>query len=323
MADDAREMNLSLKPQFLFRPLHFLGHSLPDPAARFELYDRVVNVRDGISVPLGLKGIIIGKHVDEENEVNTVFDVLFDEEFPGGVALRCSPGRGYKMSAANLINISFGRTKSAKTKQQNKNLCFSALQPAHTPKPQKNLPQNVAAQRSGMRKGGEQESAGRRNGTGQEFAANDGFNNGSGPRVPKVTSGSQAARFAAPATPKQRLNLQPEANGNKTRSGNERNGSRAIAGQVLGNTPRPKDNRAKPPPDFVPTQVSRHQKSSHTKATPVKMVAPQKAELPSTPPKMMTVEMLEQEMLKSPVSSPASGSVDRKPSAKKRLAINL
>ena len=320
MTDDPREMNLTLKPQLLFRPLHFLGYSLPDPAATFELYDRVVNVRDGISVPLGMKGVVTGKHVDEENEVNTVFDVLFDEEFPGGVALRCSPGRGYKMSAANLINISFGRTKSAKTKQ-NKNICFSALQPAHTPKAQKSQQQSVSGQRGSSRKG-EQEFGSRRNGSGQEFAAANGTSSSDVQRFQTSIASSPANRFAAPVAPKQRQ--QVELNGNKTKANAEKNGfprSSAQAARVvgeLGGTPRPKDNR---PPNFVPTQVSRHQKAGHSKTTPVKVVTPQKVQ-PSSPPIMMTVEMLEQEMLSS-VSSPSTAPGDRKASVKRRLAINL
>lgn len=322
MADEPKDMSLSLKPQLLFRPLHFMGHSLPDPAATFELYDRVVNVRAGISVPLGLKGVVIGKHVDEDNEVNTVYDVLFDEEFPGGVALRCSPGRGYKMSAANLINISFGRTKSSKSKQE-KSACFSALQPAHAPKAQRNqhLQHIVSSQREGRK--GDQSSENRRNGSGQEFASPNGLT-ANDQRFKKQVPVSPAARFAAPIAPKQRVPM----NGNKTKGGEEKNGisrtsvpfSRVVAPEKQADTPRPKDNR--PPPKFVPTQVSRNQKAGHPKTTPVKIVTPQKV-LPTASPKMMTVEMLEQEMLKSSSASPSTAPTDRKSSAKKRLAINL
>lgn len=106
--EKAKKMTLNLKPEFLFRPLHYMRYSLPDPSAMFNLYDRVVNVRTGISVPLGLKGVIIGKHIDPFVEVNTVYDILFDEEFPGGAPIRCSSQRCYKMSPANLINLSYG-----------------------------------------------------------------------------------------------------------------------------------------------------------------------------------------------------------------------
>ncbi|XP_054164926.1 5'-3' exoribonuclease 1-like [Oppia nitens] len=102
------------KPIQLFRPIHYLGYSLPDPKATYNLFDRVVNIRSGISVPLGAKGTIVGKHIDDSNEVNTLFDIVFDEEFVGGVALRCTKGKGYKLSPANLINITYGLKMSGK-----------------------------------------------------------------------------------------------------------------------------------------------------------------------------------------------------------------
>lgn len=33
---------------------------MPDPLTSYELFDRVVNVREGYSVPLGLRGTVIG-----------------------------------------------------------------------------------------------------------------------------------------------------------------------------------------------------------------------------------------------------------------------
>ena len=105
------------RPNQLFRPIHYLGYSLPDPKAKYELFDRVVNIRSGISVPLGAKGTIIGKHIDAEKEINTLFDIVFDEEFIGGTKLRCSQGKGYKLSPANLINITYGLKMSGKYEQ--------------------------------------------------------------------------------------------------------------------------------------------------------------------------------------------------------------
>jgi len=31
---------------------------LPDPSSTYELFDRVINVRDGYTVPLGLRGTV-------------------------------------------------------------------------------------------------------------------------------------------------------------------------------------------------------------------------------------------------------------------------
>lgn len=33
---------------------------MPDPDVEYKLFDRVVNVREGFSVPLGLRGTVIG-----------------------------------------------------------------------------------------------------------------------------------------------------------------------------------------------------------------------------------------------------------------------
>lgn len=321
MAEEPREMSLTLKSQLLFRPLHYMGYSLPDPSAKFELYDRVVNVRDGISVPLGLKGVVIGKHVDEENEVNTVYDVLFDEEFVGGVALRCSPGRGYKMSAANLMNISYGRTKSHKSKQIASN--FTALQPATTPKVQKNYPH--LAPKSARKV--DQEASSRRNGSGQEFAgAVNGAANNAEDQKPQF---QRTARFVAPNVAKQRSQGQQSvaySNGIIPNNAWDRNlllGKQNQVDPSLGSTPRP--NRVmQPPPAFIPAQVSRQQRSGGRGRTPQAKGGKQKAGSPPSAKAMMTVEMLEQEMMKSEVPTPSCDpAIGRKPSVKKRLAINL
>jgi len=44
----------------LFQPLDAQANSVPDPLTSYELFDRVVNVREGYSVPLGLRGTVIG-----------------------------------------------------------------------------------------------------------------------------------------------------------------------------------------------------------------------------------------------------------------------
>ena len=38
-----------------------VGNLAPDPTTTYQLFDRVVNVRDDTAVPLGLKGTVIGK----------------------------------------------------------------------------------------------------------------------------------------------------------------------------------------------------------------------------------------------------------------------
>jgi hypothetical protein len=52
---------MHVKPHLLFKPNLSKGGSMPDPDTTFQLFDRVVNVRQGFSVPLGLKGTVTGK----------------------------------------------------------------------------------------------------------------------------------------------------------------------------------------------------------------------------------------------------------------------
>jgi len=46
--------------EFVWQPLDAQANSVPDPLTSYELFDRVVNVREGYSVPLGLRGTVIG-----------------------------------------------------------------------------------------------------------------------------------------------------------------------------------------------------------------------------------------------------------------------
>uniref|UniRef100_S4RDG8 5'-3' exoribonuclease 1 n=1 Tax=Petromyzon marinus TaxID=7757 RepID=S4RDG8_PETMA len=57
-----KKVKISVKPHLLFRPEEALGYVIPDPQAKFQLFDRVVNVRESFSVPLGLRGTLIGIH---------------------------------------------------------------------------------------------------------------------------------------------------------------------------------------------------------------------------------------------------------------------
>ena len=44
-------------------------------------------------------------------EEDSIYDVLFDEEFLGGLTLRSSPGRAYRMPPYALVNLSHGERK--------------------------------------------------------------------------------------------------------------------------------------------------------------------------------------------------------------------
>ncbi|XP_045858037.1 5'-3' exoribonuclease 1 isoform X6 [Meles meles] len=102
-----KKVRVTVKPHLLYRPLEQQHGVIPDRDAEFRLFDRVVNVREYFSVPVGLRGTIIGiKGANREADV--LFEVLFDEEFPGGLTIRCSPGRGYRLPTSALVNLTHG-----------------------------------------------------------------------------------------------------------------------------------------------------------------------------------------------------------------------
>ena len=51
------------------------------------MFDRIVNIRTGYAVPFGLRGTVIGIQKGEK-DADTFYDVIFDEEFPGGIIIR-------------------------------------------------------------------------------------------------------------------------------------------------------------------------------------------------------------------------------------------
>jgi 5'-3' exoribonuclease 1 len=63
------------------------GGVLPDPTVQFEMFDRIVNIKSGYSVPFGLRGTVVGIQKGEKDS-ETMYDVIFDEEFPGGIVIR-------------------------------------------------------------------------------------------------------------------------------------------------------------------------------------------------------------------------------------------
>lgn len=54
-----------------------------------------------------------------EKETDTMYDIVFDKEFVGGVKLRCSEQRGYRMTCQGFINLTYGM-KHDRTKSQSK-----------------------------------------------------------------------------------------------------------------------------------------------------------------------------------------------------------
>lgn len=102
-----QEVLLDVHPKHLYRPGLQYGWVPPDAKATYHLFDRVVNVRENISVPLGYRGTIIGLLPLEDNEPQ-MCEVVFDEPFAGGLPLRCSEHHGYRISTLFLVNLSYG-----------------------------------------------------------------------------------------------------------------------------------------------------------------------------------------------------------------------
>ncbi|XP_078043775.1 5'-3' exoribonuclease pacman isoform X2 [Augochlora pura] len=99
---------MKVKPHFLFKPNLHLRKMQPDSNTQTYLLDRVCCVKDNFTVPLGCKGTVIGIQ-RSENPLETMYDVVFDKTFPCGLVINgCSELRGYRLSALDLINISYG-----------------------------------------------------------------------------------------------------------------------------------------------------------------------------------------------------------------------
>ncbi|CAL4091513.1 unnamed protein product, partial [Meganyctiphanes norvegica] len=56
----AKVTKMQVRPHLLFKPNQLQGSTPPDKSVNFMLFDRVINVREGFSVPLGARGTIIG-----------------------------------------------------------------------------------------------------------------------------------------------------------------------------------------------------------------------------------------------------------------------
>ncbi len=113
---------MQVRPHLLYKPDLLSGSSAPDPSANYQLLDRVVNVRQGYSVPLGLRGTVIGIK-NASKVLDVVYEILFDQEFAGGLPLKGvqdSPGRVYHLPAWAMINITHGKRQHMERERQGK-----------------------------------------------------------------------------------------------------------------------------------------------------------------------------------------------------------
>lgn len=56
------------------QPLEQQQGVVPDPDAEYRLFDRVVNIRESFTVPLGLRGTIIGIKGGEDTPLHTAYE---------------------------------------------------------------------------------------------------------------------------------------------------------------------------------------------------------------------------------------------------------
>lgn len=113
-----RKVTLQVKPHLLYKPNLNDINVVPDPTATFELFDRVVIVRDQYSVPLGMRGTIISvlpktdaNPIRQENinVVDYIYEILFDKPFELGVSIPdIVDKRTFKVRKSVLMNITHG-----------------------------------------------------------------------------------------------------------------------------------------------------------------------------------------------------------------------
>ncbi|KAG8224751.1 hypothetical protein J437_LFUL005320 [Ladona fulva] len=102
---ESKTVTINVQPHHVFKPNTRLGHLQPDRSTKYSLFDRVVNVRESYTVPLGLRGTVIGIQRAAKEE-DTVYDVVFDCIFAGGMQiLGCTPGKGYRLPSYAMINL--------------------------------------------------------------------------------------------------------------------------------------------------------------------------------------------------------------------------
>ena len=117
-----RPLVMQVCPHLLFKPDLMTGSTPPDPSANYQLLDRVVNIRQGYSVPIGLRGTVVGiKNTSKVMDV--VYGILFDEEFVDALPIKGLPdlpNRIYHLPVWAMINLSHGIRQHSEREKQGK-----------------------------------------------------------------------------------------------------------------------------------------------------------------------------------------------------------
>ncbi|XP_047138728.1 5'-3' exoribonuclease 1 isoform X1 [Hydra vulgaris] len=122
-----KSLKFQVKPENLFLPTDSL-YNVPQDREIF-LFDRVVNIQNGINVPFGMRGTVIGIHkvLIDENSIRAKselrYEVLFDDVLLGA-SVRSKDPRGYILKADSLIGLIPEKTKNDRRNLHNASLNF-------------------------------------------------------------------------------------------------------------------------------------------------------------------------------------------------------
>ncbi|KAK6634904.1 hypothetical protein RUM44_000151 [Polyplax serrata] len=104
---------IQVKPSLLYKSDLVIGNLPPIKSVKHLLFDTVVSVRSSYTVPTGLRGIIIGI-IEGDKNAETMYHILFEEPFVGGLALNSKENRVYKMPESYFLNLSEGNRNCQK-----------------------------------------------------------------------------------------------------------------------------------------------------------------------------------------------------------------
>lgn len=136
--EDSKTVDITTNCNDVFCSLSSLNRTHPDPTAKFNLYDRVVNVKQGIIVPRGLRGIVIGIEESQNEAGNAMITIVFDEAFDGGLKINTKADCAYVLPQCYLINIGYGK-KTQKSSKKDKEMFDCVLPPVKSKHFQKEI----------------------------------------------------------------------------------------------------------------------------------------------------------------------------------------
>jgi len=116
--EDSKTVDITTEAKNVFCSLSSLSKTHPDPTAKFNLYDRVVNVKQGIVVPQNLRGIVIGIEESQNEAGNAMITIVFDEAFEGGLKINTKVNCAYVLPQCYLLNVSYGKKTQRSTKKE-------------------------------------------------------------------------------------------------------------------------------------------------------------------------------------------------------------